>query len=81
MKTTNKNWKEELQKLLEEHFELKELKDWDWRLGEIEDFISKALAEQREEMIKIIERRPVLHHELDENLIVKDKLLEIIKEL
>ena len=81
MKTTNKNWKEELQKLLEEHFELKELKDWDWRLGEIEDFISKALAEQREEMIKIIERRPVLHHELDENLIDKDKLLEIIKEL
>ena len=50
----NKEEIKELQKLLEEHFELKELKDWDWRLEQIENWVDSKLHAQKEEIIKEI---------------------------
>ena len=46
----NKEEIKELQKLLEEHFELKELKDWDWRLEQIENWVDSKLHAQKEEI-------------------------------
>ena len=53
----NKEEIKELQKLLEEHFELKELKDWDWRLEQIENWVDSKLHAQKEEIIKMIDKR------------------------
>ena len=58
-----KTIKEKLQKLLEELFELKELKDWDWRLEQVEDFFFSELTLQKKELLeKIGEIHTLLHN-------------------
>ena len=41
-------------------------------------FIREALSSQMDEVVRVIRRRPVLHHEFDEDLIDKQELLEIL---
>ena len=79
--------KDGLQKLLEAHFELKDLKDWDWRLRQVEVFILKTLSKQKRKIKKMIEGKKLGEDESEDYryniaVIFSNQVLdEILKEL